>query len=174
MPIERSGRRIGGPRLTRLAHALLDASPLCAIATVGPRSRAHINTAYFAYTPALEIVWISEPGAAHSRNLEHNPAVAIAVFDSHQDWGGSDRGIQLFGAAGQPRGAKANGAIDAYRKRFAEYAPDELAAYHPYLFRPRRMKLFDEAALGSGVFVACTVDTRGHATWEATDVYKAS
>ncbi len=82
MAIERSGRRIGAARIRSAAEELLEASSLCAIATVEPGGRAHVNTAYFAWTPDFRIVWLSDPGARHSRNLSANPSTAIAVYDS--------------------------------------------------------------------------------------------
>jgi uncharacterized protein YhbP (UPF0306 family) len=57
---------------------------LCAIATVSPGNRAHVNTAYFAWSREFELVWLSEPAARHSRNLRANSTAAIAVYDSSQ------------------------------------------------------------------------------------------
>lgn len=90
--------------MVALAAELLDASPLCAIATVSPSSRAHVNTAYFAWSRDFHAVWMSEPSARHSLNLGPNNTVAIAVFDSHQTWDEPDRGIQLFGSAVEAKG----------------------------------------------------------------------
>jgi hypothetical protein len=97
MPIERSRRPIAAARITAAAHRLLDASTLCAIATVSSAGRAHVNTAYFAWSPELDLVWLSEPDAKHSRNVRSDGTVAVAVYDSGQSWGKPDRGIQLFG-----------------------------------------------------------------------------
>lgn len=55
MPIDRSSRPVSPARLSTLARSLLDASTLCAISTVTPAGRAHVNTAYFAWTPQLEL-----------------------------------------------------------------------------------------------------------------------
>src|SRR5439155_8113640 len=88
--VERSGRRLGETRLRSVAEELLEASTLCAISTVGPRGRAYVNTAYFAWAPDLRIIWLSDPGARHSRNLRTNASVAIAVYDSGQTWGKPD------------------------------------------------------------------------------------
>jgi hypothetical protein len=41
-----------------------------------------------------------------------------------------------------------------YRRRFPEYLPENTAAYLLYRFQARRLKLFDETTLGSGVFVS--------------------
>jgi uncharacterized protein YhbP (UPF0306 family) len=171
MPIERSGRRISSRRLTALVGSLLDASTLCAIATVTPRGGAHINTAYFAWSPEFDLIWLSDPGAQHSRNLGANPSTGIAVHDSTQSWGESDRGIQLFGSAREISGLVARGAGRVYARRFPAYEPGELSAYRFYRFRPRRMKLFDETSLGGGVFVLATV-RNGQVAWERTEVYR--
>lgn len=172
MAIERTSRPISATRIARLAHKLLDASTLCAIATVSPGGRAHVNTAYFAYTRDFEIVWISEPRARHSLNLRSRRTVSVAVFDSHQTWGGDDRGIQLFGSAAQVAGAVASYARRTYARRFPEYVPDENSAYVPYRFRPRRLKLFDETTLGAGVFITADVNQKGVVAWERTEIYR--
>jgi uncharacterized protein YhbP (UPF0306 family) len=160
MSIRRSGRRISGRRLAELAGSLLAASPLCAIATVGPGQRAHVNTAYFASGPELELVWLSEPRAAHSRNVRRNETAAVAVYDSRQTWGEPDRGIQLFGAAREADGAAEAEARRVYAARFPDAERAGLAAYRFYVFRPRRLKLFDERELGTGVYSA-TNEGRG-------------
>ncbi len=160
---------MGAARLRTVAGALLDASTLCAIATVSPRKRAHVNTAYFAWSDSFELVWLSEPNASHSRNLAANAAAAVAVYDSTQRWGQSDRGIQLFGSA------RAAG-VDArrvYAERFPDYDDVEFGAYGFYRFRPRHVKLFDEQVLGGGVFVTARV-RKGELAWERTEIYDSA
>jgi uncharacterized protein YhbP (UPF0306 family) len=171
--IERSTRRIGGERLAATARSLLDASTLCAIATVGPRGRAYVNTAYFAWSADFELVWLSEPRATHSRNVRANASAAIAVFDSRQTWGRSDRGIQLFGTAQQAQTREAVDAKALYAARFPSYDAVDLDAYVPYVFRPRRLKLFDERELGAGTFVTARV-AAGRLVWERTEIYRSN
>jgi uncharacterized protein YhbP (UPF0306 family) len=173
MSIERSQRRISARRIAEVAHELLDASTLCAIATVDPNGRAHINTAYFAWSPSFEIVWISEPRAKHSRNIHINGTAAVSVFDSSQSWGQPDRGIQLFGIAHKAEGHAADDVVAIYAGRFSAVVESDLPAYHPYLFRPRRLKVFHERALGGGVFVTATVDRAGKLSWNRTEIYDA-
>lgn len=165
MTIERSGRRVGAARLRHLAEELLEASTLCAISTVGPRGRAHVNTAYFAWAPDLRIIWLSDPGARHSRNLRSNGSAAIAVYDSGQTWGKSDRGIQLFGDA------RAGGpdAEEIYAQRFSAYEPRQ--SYRFYELVPTRVKLFDERELGAATFVTARV-RGGKLAWAGTEVYR--
>ncbi|TML34314.1 MAG: pyridoxamine 5'-phosphate oxidase family protein [Actinobacteria bacterium] len=167
MAIRRSQRRVSQARIGALARELLEASTLCAISTVGPRGRAYVNTAYFAWAPDLRIIWLSDPGARHSRNLRTNPSVAIAVYDSGQTWGKPDRGIQVFGDA------RAGGpdAEEIYAPRFRAYEPQK--AYRFYELVPTRVKLFDERALGAATFVTAKVARGGKLAWERTDAYRA-
>ena len=51
-------------------------------------------------------------------------SAAVAVFRSTQTWGGSDRGIQLFGRARELRGRAALDAERLYAKRFRAYEGD--------------------------------------------------
>jgi uncharacterized protein YhbP (UPF0306 family) len=170
MAITSSNRRVGARRLGALALDLLDASTLCAIATVDRRGRSYINTAYFAWSRGFDIVWLSEPRAQHSKNIAANDSVAVAVFDSTQTWGNPDRGIQLFGRA---RAVAASD--DAARRLYAERFPDytSLGAYRFYRLRVERFKLFDEARLGGGTFVSARVGRDRKPSWEKTVVYES-
>lgn len=161
-------------RITAMARQLLNASSLCAIATVAPASRAHVNTAYFAWNQDFDLIWLSEPGAKHSRNIRKNDTVAIAVYDSSQSWGTPDRGIQLFGTAREVEGADAQGPEALYAKRFPEYRQEDLGAFRFYVFRPRRLKLFDERTLGAGVFITASITSQRRLAWERTEIYRSA
>lgn len=157
-----------------LTGRLLNASSLCAIATISPGGRAHVNTAYFAWSPSLELVWFSEPHSRHSRNVRANPSAAVAVYDSNQSWGRPDRGIQLFGRSREQAGKHAQDAERIYTKRFPDYAPHASTGYRFYRFRPTRVKLFDERALGGGTFVTARVGPDGALSWQRTEIYRAA
>jgi len=160
-------------KLVRLLRSLLDASTLCAIATVSRGGSAYINTAYFAWAPDFRIVWSSAPGATHSRNLRVNSTAAIAVFDSNQVWGNPDRGVQILGSVEEPRGARLRAYERTYRKRFPNTGESDLIPYRFYVLRPRRVKLFDERELGPGVFVTARVRSDGELSWERTEIYES-
>jgi uncharacterized protein len=172
--IERSNRPISSGRIAAAARRLLDASTLCAVATVAPAGRAHVNTAYFAWSPELDLVWLSEPRARHSRNIRANPSASVAVYSSEQHWGKADRGIQLFGTARELDRADAGDAEALYAARFPDYQPDEMSAYRFYVLRPRGLKVFDEAELGAGVFVTARVGRDRRPVWERTEIYRSA
>jgi hypothetical protein len=170
MAIERSNRPMAATRMTKAARRLLDASTLCSIATVTPGGSAHVNTAYFAWSPELDIVWMSAPRAKHSQNIRANGSAAIAVYDSRQSWGEHDRGLQLFGRAREG----ADDLEQLYAARFEGYGPDALAGYRLYVLRPQRLKLFDERELGPGVFVTARVSRDRRLVWERTEIYRSA
>jgi uncharacterized protein YhbP (UPF0306 family) len=171
VPIEQSKEPVAEARMAEAARRLLEASSLCAIATVGSDGSAYVNTAYFGLSPDLALVWMSEPEAQHSRNIRERGTVAIAVYDSAQTWGRPDRGIQLFGSAREVADLGEGEAV--YARRFPAYDREKLGAYRFYVFRPDRIKLFDERELGSGVFVTARVHCGGGLVWEATGVYRS-
>jgi uncharacterized protein YhbP (UPF0306 family) len=157
-------------RLDQTARRLLDASTLCAISTVGTRCAAHVSTAYFAWDQCLRLIWLSDPGATHSRNIRARPAAAIAVYGADQRWGDRDRGIQLFGSAREASREEVADAERVYAARFPAFAPDDVGGYRFYRFEARRLKLFDEAILGSGTFVTARVRRGGGLLWESTEI----
>lgn len=144
----------------------MNAAPLCALATVAPHGRAHINHMYFAWGDRYEVFWISDPDSIHSRNLTRNSSAAITVYASNQVWGKPDRGIQLFGAAGVDQRQDASA---VYAKRFRDFDADanELPFYR---FQPRTVKLFDERSVAGGTLVTARVRIDG-LQWSKTEVW---
>lgn len=170
MTVERRSRRFSSERLERLARRLMDAAPLCSLATISPGGKAHINHMYFAWTRRFEVCWISDPDSRHSRNLFINPSAAVTIYDSHQIWGRPDRGIQLFGTAGVVSGSSAAEAERAYSHRFPVYDSTLPDAYPYYRFRTRRVKLFYERLIGPGTLVTARVTADG-LRWQRTDLF---
>jgi general stress protein 26 len=168
MTVERRARRFSSARLERVTLRLMNAAPLCALSTVSPGGRAHINHMYFASTGHFEVVWISDPDSIHSRNLARNPSAAVTIYDSHQTWGKPDRGIQLFGTAGVTAGRAERDAVRAYGNRFPDYDPED-EGLPVFRFKARTVKVFDERTLAPVTFVTARV-TRAGLAWVKTEV----
>jgi len=182
-------RRFPDKRIQRSVFRILRDSALCSMSTVAPGTRAHINTAYFCYSPDLNFYFLSDPDSLHCKNLERNPSMAMMVMNSSQTWGGSDRGIQLFGTCHRVGGPAAKEAERQYGSRFPAYATwlrrtdragrrsaDLLRAFAFYRFVPTRIKILDEAEFGGAAFVIAGVTRRhngrtpaGIVTWLATE-----
>jgi uncharacterized protein YhbP (UPF0306 family) len=138
---------------------------LVRIVAVTPAGRAYINTAYFAFSPAPDVYFLSHPDSHHCRNLEKNRSIATTVFPSEQKWGDDDRGLRLFGTGHAAIGRHARNAERACAKRFRSFTAwknsldrdDRARQYRLYLIRVSRLKLFDEKNFGGAVFVSARV-----------------
>ena len=158
-------RRITLTEVRRIVSRLLADNVLCSMATVTAQGYAHINSAYFCYSPALELYFISHPNALHCQNLLNNPSMAIAVFSSRQAWGGADCGLQLFGTCKQSTEQEAIKADKLYGRRFVKYrawksslTSDSLGSdFQFYRFATVELKVFDEKELGAAFFVLAKV-----------------
>ena len=173
MPIRRSLRPVAVRRIEHVAYALLDAAPLCAISTISPRGTAYVSTAYFAWNRRFELVWLSSPSARHSQNIVARPTTAVAVYDTGQEWGEPDRGIQLCGSSRLVPQTNAHEAEESYAERFPAYEPAGRGDYAFFRFHAVRLKVFDEAHLGGGAFVTARIGRRGRLNWEMTEIYSA-
>jgi uncharacterized protein YhbP (UPF0306 family) len=150
----------------RSVFKILENTALCSMATVSADGRPHINTAYFSYSDALELYFLSHPESLHCRNLSSNPSTAVAVFSSIQRWIDPGEGVQLFGAGEQTSGSSAREAERSYTKRFDAYATwrsalkrgDVANEYRFYRFRPSELKIFDESTFGDGVFLRARIE----------------
>lgn len=149
---------------------ILNATALCSMATRSEAGTVDINTVFFAAGPDLLLYFLSHPNAAHSRNLTHVPAMALTVFDSHQEWGRPHTGLQLFGTGESVASTRLEDARAVYAARFSGYfdsvirmaesgraAKAGVRALQLYTFTPTRLKLLDEATFGDGVFIAVEV-----------------
>jgi uncharacterized protein YhbP (UPF0306 family) len=161
MPVRTIAGSIRDPRTRRALFAILKRNVLCAMSTVGPRGRAHVNTAYYAFSPDLAFYFYSYPTSRHAQNLEKSPSMAIAVYDSRQVWGREDKGLQFFGTCRPLVGTRASGAARVYGRRFPGYTEwmksmdreNRSHSIRPLQFEPERATLFDERVFGGGVFV---------------------
>ena len=157
--------RIDPETLRTSVLGILAENVLCSLATTASDGTAHVNAVYFAYTEALELVFLSHPASNHCQNLRRRPEVAVAIYASGQAWTGPDRGIQLFGAAAEAVGAAAAAATRCYAGRFRGFtawqdalSPGDLGRqYRLYRVEIARLKLLDEPLWGEGVFVQATV-----------------
>ena len=170
LPILTSG--ITDRQIQRSVHQLLAENVLCSMASITAEGRAHINTAYFSYTPDLKVYFFSHPNALHCQNIVSNPSMALAIFSSNQTWGSPDRGLQLLGMCKQVAGREVSEADKLYSKCFTEYATwkanlasDTLGLdYQFYRFVTAELKVFDEKELGVGIFVVARVKSAIDAT----------
>ena len=170
MKVRLASRGFSESRVRKSIFRILLENMLCSMSTVNRLNRAHINTAFFCYSPNIELYFLSDLSSVHCRNLSNNPSMAMAIFRSSQNWGSPDRGLQLFGICAEARGAEAVRAERLYGRRFPLYSTwlrgasknDKrqaalLRSYRFHRFLPARVKVLDEAEFGGGVFVTVSV-----------------
>ena len=64
------------------ARAIVDANSFMTLATADGDGRPWASPVWFAHRAYTDFVWVSKPGALHSRNLAARPEVGIVIFDS--------------------------------------------------------------------------------------------
>jgi nitroimidazol reductase NimA-like FMN-containing flavoprotein (pyridoxamine 5'-phosphate oxidase superfamily) len=70
------------PRLTRIAHRVLDTTRYLVLGTVEQDGSARVSPVYFTHDGYRDLYWVSSPLSTHSQNLQRDPRVSIVVFDS--------------------------------------------------------------------------------------------
>jgi uncharacterized protein YhbP (UPF0306 family) len=148
-------RNFSDSKVRRSIYQILEDNRLCAMSTVTKKGEAHINIGYFAFTKRgrLELYYLSYPDSLHSKNLNSNSTMGIAIFDSKQEWLGKDRGLQLLGTCAEARGSQCKKAESVYSSRYSKYPrwkkefARERNGIFPmrlYRFLPKSGKLLDE------------------------------
>ena len=156
-------------RLFAAVTRILSGNPLCSMATRSAAGVVDINAAFYSFSSELELFFLSNPASAHCRNLAHVGQLAVAIFDSHQEWGQPHAGLQLYGTGGSAPTARAEQARASYAARFPRYfdfvvrageAPEAatgFASLRFYRFMPTRVKILDEQEFGEEVYVTATI-----------------
>ena len=152
--------------LSPLVQRILDEVTLCTMSTVNQDGTAHVNTAFFCADSEWRMFFVSSENAKHSRNINERSSVAVAVFDSNQDWDDWKTGLQLFGTCAVARGRDAVLGAKLYEKRFPAFAKWlhtlGQAVRHSgvppfFMFIPESLKVLHEEVLGEETFVTITL-----------------
>lgn len=124
--------------------ALLNETTTMVLATRMPDATPRATPLYFAVHEALQLVFLSDPGSLHSRNLRRAPDVSVALYPEESDWR-KLRGLQMMGSAAALAGAEAEAAQRTYARRFGFVTElsQALAASQVYMFTPSWIRLID-------------------------------
>ena len=66
------------------AATLIERERFMTLATADPDGRPWASPVWYAPDGPFELLWVSRPGARHSRNLATRPELGIVIFDSTQ------------------------------------------------------------------------------------------
>ena len=75
-------RSMDEQELAGFAKKIIDSNRYMAIGTADESGQPWVTPVWFAHEGYREFVWVSKPGAQHSRNIAARPQVAIVIFDS--------------------------------------------------------------------------------------------
>ncbi|MCX6154099.1 MAG: pyridoxamine 5'-phosphate oxidase family protein [Candidatus Kapabacteria bacterium] len=140
---------------------ILSSNILSSIATIKD-NESYIHTAYYCFNSKLDFYFISDPATQHTKNIEDNSSVALAIYDSKQVWDNNKCGLQIFGNCEIAKGTKLIEGTMLYLKRFAGLKqwiqhPDDFikGAINSKMFviNTSKITLFDEDAFGEEVFI---------------------
>ena len=99
---------------------VIDANLYMTIATADEVGSPWASPVYFAHAGYREFIWVSKPGARHSRNIATRPQVGIAVFDSHAPIG-TGGGVYVEATAEQLFGDDRLAALEVFSARCIEH-----------------------------------------------------
>lgn len=147
-------------------HGILDSNTLMALATVSDDGESHVNTAFFCFDDTMRLYFLSSRQACHSHNIQTHGSVAVAVYDSHQQFMSAKRGLQIFGTARAASLRESGEAVQLFLRRFPEFVhvlrPAGLAKaaldFQVFVIRPTHVKVLDEARFGHHSQVMCALD----------------
>jgi hypothetical protein len=104
--------------LAAAARAILDANLYMTLATADADGRPWPAPVYYALRGYRELIWLSSPDTAHSRNLSVRPEVGIVVFDSRTPIGtGSEVAVYMEGVGGELPDEEVEAAVAAFSAR---------------------------------------------------------
>jgi hypothetical protein len=133
--------------LVAVARQVIDANRYLALATADQHGVPWVSPVWYAHAGHREFLWVSDPQARHSRNIEVRPQVSIVIFDSSVPPSAAPA-VYLSGAAGVVIGSGLEKSIELYSRRSQEqglpgWTPaDVRAPAHPRLYRAVAAELF--------------------------------
>jgi Pyridoxamine 5'-phosphate oxidase len=104
------------PDLAEIARSIVDGNRFMALGTADAGGVPWVSPVWYAPVSYREFLWVSKPGARHSRNVETRPEIAIVIYDSHRV--GWFNGLYMAAVAEQLEDV--DEAIEVYTRRSEE------------------------------------------------------
>ena len=104
------------PDLEEIARSIVDGNRFMALGTADADGVPWVSPVWYAPVSYREFLWVSKPGARHSRNLATRPGIAIVIYDSHRV--GWFNGLYMAAVAEEVKDV--NAPIEVYSRRSVE------------------------------------------------------
>jgi pyridoxine/pyridoxamine 5'-phosphate oxidase len=129
--------------LAERAKEIIEASLYMVVATADTSGQPWPSPVYFAHRGYRELYWVSDPDAAHSRNLRERREVGIVIFDSTARIG-TGQGVYISGVAQELPAHEVDDGIEAVSARSAGHGGPEWTAED--VREPSRHRLYRATA----------------------------
>lgn len=146
---------------------IFSSNKLMSIASIN-KDQSWINVAFYAFNNHLQLFFLTEIDAQHSKNLLANSSVAVSIFNSNQPWGpGKLQGLQLFGTCSKAEGIRLIEGGKLYIERFPDATKylgkpndllDALLGSWIYVIYPQKIKILDELVFGEDTYVTIDIN----------------
>jgi nitroimidazol reductase NimA-like FMN-containing flavoprotein (pyridoxamine 5'-phosphate oxidase superfamily) len=130
--------------LTALGRTIVDEALYLVLGTADADGRPWAAPVYFAHDGYREFVWVSKPGAQHSRNIEARPEVSIVVFDSSVPIGTGRGAVYMPATAAEVTEAERDQVLATYSRRAVAHGGREFSAAE--VLEPARLRLYKATA----------------------------
>jgi nitroimidazol reductase NimA-like FMN-containing flavoprotein (pyridoxamine 5'-phosphate oxidase superfamily) len=129
-----------------VAHgrAIVDANLYMVLGTADAEGRPWASPVYFAHSDYREFVWVSKPGATHSRNLETRAEASIVIFDSTVPIG-TGRAVYLSATVDEVGAEERSQALEIFTRRSLLHGGREWTAED--VVAPARHRLYRATAV---------------------------
>jgi hypothetical protein len=147
-------------------NKILDNNTLLAMSSVNG-VESHINTVFFAYNENLELIMLTDPNDEHSHNVESNPSVGVAIWNTPEVFGENLQGVQIWGECSRLKGIKQLDGLRVYNNRFPTFSqvikhPDDffkgITNSRLYVIKPKKIKIIDELNFGRREYITMNVE----------------
>ncbi len=141
---------------------ILDATPLCTIATADTNGVPSASTAFYALDrDELVLHVLTGPETVHGRNILDNGRAALTVYSTSQVWTEGKRGVQVTAAAGLTAPDHVEDALQRYLQSYPGLGQwvkraDEIESNLEnrfFSFVVEHCKIFDEPSFGTEVWI---------------------
>jgi len=126
--------------LTALGRTIVDNALYLVLGTADAEGRPWAVPVYFAHDDYRDFIWVSKPGARHSRNIELRPEISIVVFDSSVPIGTGRGAVYMPATAAQVPEAGRAEALATFSRRSREHGGREFTAAD--VLEPARLRLY--------------------------------
>jgi nitroimidazol reductase NimA-like FMN-containing flavoprotein (pyridoxamine 5'-phosphate oxidase superfamily) len=125
------------------AQKIIDRNRYMVVATADPSGQPWPSPVYFAHRDYRDFFWVSDPDAAHSRNLRERREVGIVLFDSRAKIN-TGQGVYILGVAQELPAHDVGEGIAIFSERSVEHGGPEWTVED--VREPSRHRLFQATA----------------------------